>query len=303
MALTLNHVDDKTLELACDDRLLFGYVYHPPLDPTECIRPYFHPLCALHGQPVTAYRPHDHRWHNGLSMTCADLNKDNFWGGPTYVRDRGYVHLDNHGRIEHVDWQTTHCGDDRAELVEQLRWLARDGRTVIEDRRRITCTVHAPQNYWVLDHHFELTAGEPLEFGSPTTNGRHNAGYGGLFWRGPRCFQGGQVHVEEPDMPADDIMGAASPWLAYVAKHDQVDDQTTLVFIDSPANPRYPNKWFLRNTATPMVCFALMFDRVYELPRGDTLTLDYRMVIAGEAWSRQRIEQYLARNPWQPAIA
>lgn len=298
MALTLAKIDDQALELACDDQLLFRYLYRPQLDPTECIRPYFHPLCALHGQPVTAYRPHDHRWHNGLSLTCADLNKDNFWGGPTYVRDKGYLHLDNHGRIEHVDWQAPNCSDDTAELVEQLQWLARDGRSVIDDRRRIVCQVFPQQNYWLLDHHFELTAREPLQFGSPTTNGRDNAGYGGLFWRGPRCFQGGQVFIDVPGVSAEDIMGTTSAWLAYVAKHDEVDAETTLLFIDSPANPRHPNKWFVRNTASPMVCFALMFDQVYELPQGATLTLDYRMVIAAEAWSRQRIERYLAENQW-----
>ncbi len=32
-----------------------------------------------------------------------------------------------------------------------------------------------------------------IPIGSPTTRGRENAGYGGLFWRGPRSFTGGSV--------------------------------------------------------------------------------------------------------------
>ena len=43
---------------------------------------------------------------------------------------------------------------------------------------------------WTLDMAFELTnvCSEALIFGSPTTQGRPMAGYGGLFWRGPRSF-------------------------------------------------------------------------------------------------------------------
>lgn len=298
MTLTLTKVQDNAMELAYDGRLLFRYLYRPQLSPTECNRPYFHPLCDLHGLPVTAYRPHDHRWHNGLSMTCADINKNNFWGGGTFVRGKGYVPKDNHGCISHVDWGVLSCVDDGVELVEQVQWIARDGRPLIDDCRRIVVSqVNPQQNYWVLDHHFELTALESLRFGSPTTNGRDNAGYGGLFWRGPRCFQGGQVLVDEPDVSAENIMGNTSPWLAYIAKHDEVDAESTLLFIDSQANPRYPNKWFVRNTASPMVCFSFMFDQVYELTSNDTLTLDYRTVIIAEAWSRQRIEQYLSEAP------
>ena len=36
-------------------------------------------------------------------------------------------------------------------------------------------------------------SGDTIQIGSPTTAGRPNAGYGGLFWRGPRAFTNGTI--------------------------------------------------------------------------------------------------------------
>ena len=50
------------------------------------------------------YLPHDNPWHTGLAMTSANLSGENFWGGPTFVRDTGYAWLENQGRIRHQAW-------------------------------------------------------------------------------------------------------------------------------------------------------------------------------------------------------
>ena len=49
--------------------------------------------------------------------------------------------------------------------------------------------------YWALDFTTSLrnVRGETLHIGSPTTEGRPLAGYGGLFWRGPRSLDNGEV--------------------------------------------------------------------------------------------------------------
>src|SRR5689334_1556106 len=105
MKMVVVHKEDSAVELQYQGQLLFRYVYRPQTPAVESPKPYFHPLRTLAGNEVTQVRPEDHTWHVGLAMTASLLSGQNFWGGPTYVRDIGYVERDNNGRIQHRDWQ------------------------------------------------------------------------------------------------------------------------------------------------------------------------------------------------------
>ena len=52
-------------------------------------------------------------------------------------------------------------------------------------------------------------------------------------------------------------MGRKSPWLAYVGLHDGSGGGTTVLFLDSPTNVRFPCKWFVRNN--PYACASCSF--------------------------------------------
>jgi len=65
--------------------------------PSSSPRPYIHPVRTLKGVEVTATHPADHDWHLGLGFAVSDVDGTSFWGGGTFIRDRGYVLLDNHG--------------------------------------------------------------------------------------------------------------------------------------------------------------------------------------------------------------
>jgi hypothetical protein len=80
---------------------LFRYVYRPDMPPSEGPKPYLHPVRTLAGDVVTGYRPHDHRWHQGIQLIASHVSGQNFWGGATYVRDQGYVDLPNVGVMRH----------------------------------------------------------------------------------------------------------------------------------------------------------------------------------------------------------
>src|SRR5262249_33731415 len=147
--------------------------------------------------------------------------------------------------------------------------------------------------HWCLDLSFRLTNvwHAPFAFGSPTTEGRPQAGYGGLFWRGPRSFLHGTI-MAAGGLSGPQIMGAASPWLAFIGNHDGTGDRSTLMmFIDHPSNPRFPTKWFVRNDPYACVSCSFMFDETYVLPPDEQLALRYRLVVAHGEWSRERIEE------------
>ncbi len=296
----LIHAVHDHIELAYDQRPLFRYVYNSAAPALESPRPYFHPLYTLAGDNVTLYRPHDHRWHHGLSMTVAALSGENFWGGRSYVRDQGYTQLDNNGRQQHRAWKELTVTSQRVYLKERLAWITQTGEEWLNEERRIEVSEVNPEaGYWILQLGFHLSniRGEPLSFGSPATEGRPGVGYGGLFWRGVRDFTGGQIMIEGgAETRSDDmaVMGRRGGWLAFVGQHDGADRASTLLFIDRPDNPRYPNQWFARTQSTVCASFAFMFDETLTLAPGDDLTLNYHILIANGAWSRQQIEAFLS---------
>ena len=293
----LVHTLDSHLDLYFGDSHLFRYVYRPDTPPVESPKPYFHPVRTLGGELVTCFRPHDHVWHKGIAMTWAQLSGQNFWGGPTYVRDRGYIQLDNNGRMEHRGWDelTNH---PTVSLAERLSWITAQDETWIEETRTMAVPEIVPeQGYWTVDFAMVLrnVRGKPLVFGSPTTEGRPQAGYGGFFWRGPRSFLGGTI-LAAGGRSGPEVMGQAAPWLAFTGKHDGSGMSSTLVFLDTQGNPRYPTKWFVR--ATPYACasFAFAFDEELTLPSDESLRLRYRVLIADGAWSAEQIETYAAAH-------
>lgn len=302
MKTTLIHTFHDAIELRYQDQPLFSYVYESKNPAVESPRPYFYPLRTLAGDEVSIFRPYDHLWHVGLSMTIANLSGENFWGGPTYTREKaGYVQLENNGRMQHSAWQQISNDNDQVRFVERLKWITRGEATWLDEERHITVSeINAEAGYWSLDLSFSLVnvTQQDIVFGSPTTEGRPEAGYGGLFWRGPRSFLHGKI-LGADGLEGQEMMGKRSAWLAFTGWQDGNHGnrrQSTLLFLDQPGNPRYPNKWFVRSDPYACVSFAFMFDEYYTLRPGDTLKLAYRIVIANGAWSRSQIEQYVGQQ-------
>lgn len=297
--LHLTHHLDDAIELAYRGQPLLRYVYAPDTPPRESPKPYFHPLRTLAGNEVTIFRPYDHLWHKGLALTMAQLSGQNFWGGPTYVRDQGYVQLPNNGSIVHQAWEDLHLDKEGLAFRERLAWISAEGQEWIAEQRRARVGEFNPADgYWSLDLDFRLTntRGEVLRFGSPTVEGRPMAGYGGLFWRGPRSFLRGKVLAAD-GREGPEVMGQSSPWLAFVGRHDGSAASSTVLFLDHPGNPRYPTRWFVRNDPYACVSLSFMFDEEYLLEPGETLRLTYRVVLADGEWTGEHVESYRQGHP------
>jgi hypothetical protein len=285
--------------VACrwDGAELFRYVYEPPEVEWESPRPYLHPLRTLGGDLVSLYRPHDHVWHKGITWALPNVGPANFWGGGTYVRDRGYVDLPNTGRMRH-DWfgAVDAVDDERGVIDEHLTWITRQGETWIDEHRGLAVAVWPDADAWTLS--FETTmrniSGAAIPIGSPTTEGRENAGYGGLFWRGPRSFTGGRV-VTPGGEGGDEYMGRRAPWVAFVGTHDGTARTSSLLFADDPANPRSPTKWFVRSEPFACVCPAPFFDEVYRLENEASVSFRYDVVIVDGALDAAACESLVAR--------
>ncbi|AEG43272.1 PmoA family protein [Isoptericola variabilis] len=295
------HDDGAALAVRRGDVELFRYVYRPTDVPYESPRPYVHPLRTPGGDVVTAYRPWDHVWHKGIAWSLPHVGPWNFWGGPNYVRERGtYVDLGNDGSMDHERFESV----DASRVVEELAWRTpptadgTPGDVVVRERR--TLGVHVPDGEepaWVLTFRSEMTnvSDGPLDIGSPTTNGRENAGYGGLFWRGPRSFTEGQVILPDDAghgllTDGEDARGVHAPWLGFVGRHDGPapgpeggSRASTVLMVDGGANPGGEPQWFVRSVPFACLCPAPAFSTELPFGTGRTLTFDYAVVVADGA--------------------
>ncbi len=290
MGLQLRHTVDESLTALVDGQELFRYVYRSSVAQWETPKPFFHPLRTLAGRTVTIHRPHDHLWHHGLAMTLTVVNDQNFWGGNTYLRDQGYVALPNTGRQTPAGLPEI-CPGEAPSWTQPLDWITFDGQRWLAEQRTIALRVEADEGWYRLDFDIALSnvSGRPLTLGSPTTEGRDNAGYMGLMWRGPRDFTGGRLMMADGRAGKDDLMGERSPWLAFIGHHDEVTATSTLIFIDDASTPGHPIKWFCRSTPA-MVAFAFCFDQELALAPGEGLRLRHAVVVADGDWTRERIE-------------
>lgn len=305
LRITHTHGDRVTVTEPVTGVQLFSYVYRPEAA-WEAPRPYLHPVRTLSGDVITDYRPNDHRWHKGISLTASHLSGANLWGGNSYVHGQGYVALPERvGSMRHAGFDELSSADGRLVVAERLTWHPYDGTLWAEERRRIEVhDVDPGARSWALTWTSAITnrRAEPLLFGSPTTAGRELAGYTGLFWRGPRAFRDGRIVGPEGEGP--ESMGSQSPWLALSGEHDGADGHATVVFEHAPENDHlgahggHPAHWFVRNDPFAGIAPSWAFHDELELAPGDTLRRRYRVVVADGAWERAEIAKYLETHPW-----
>lgn len=279
MSLELQYDQRSEVTVAADGVELLRYVVEPDTVQLESPKPYLHPLRTREGRLVSLFRPHDHVWHKGIAWALPHVGDENFWGGPTFSLETGYRQLENNGTARHVGFETLGSDGELAEIAHDLLWTTQAGERVIEERRRLR--IRLVEGGWALTVATSMTnvAGHPLAFGSPTTKGRENAGYGGLFWRGPRSFTGGVVRSPDGD-GGEELRGTRHPWLGFTGRHDGDGASSTLVIVDDERNVQHPPQWFARTEEFACLCPAPFFSEEHELPVGETLALRYAVVIA-----------------------
>ncbi|WP_262061983.1 PmoA family protein [Streptomyces sp. STR69] len=244
------------------------YVTRPELPARLAPRPYLHPVTTLSGTAVTELSPADHTHHLGVGVAVPDVEGHNFWGGRTYVRDQGPTELDNHGAQRHSGFQLR----DPDGFVEELRWVA-SGAELLRERRTVAAT-ELTDTAWALDFTFSLTNVTPdaLSIGSPATNGRPGAAYGGFFWRARKEAETPRVFTADREgEPA--VHGTRADWLALAGTG------WTLVFAGATDLSRR-DPWFVRTAEYPGVGASLASDERLPIPPGDTVVRRVVTVVA-----------------------
>jgi hypothetical protein len=281
MTLSIVH-DEGAFAVHDDDVELFRYTFVPETDQLEAPKPYLHPIRTRSGHVVSLFRPHDHVWHKGIAWSLPVVGDENFWGGPTFVRDQGYVQLPNDGAQAHVTVVSADVTEDGAvRFVHDLEWITESGTRLFTERRAITASV-LDDDGWALTVETAMTnvSASDIAIGSPTTKGRENAGYGGLFWRGPRSFTGGTLVTTDGTGTGSDVRGQRHEWMGFAGQLDEVDASALIVMVDDAANPHHPPQWFARSEEFACLNPAPFFSDELIVAAGETVIFRYGVGIA-----------------------
>ncbi|MFI7295848.1 PmoA family protein [Streptomyces sp. NPDC050121] len=259
---------DAPVVLRVAGRPVGRYVTRPELPTRLSPRPYLHPVTTLAGTAVTELSPADHTHHLGVGVAVPDVEGHNFWGGRTYVRGQGPTELDNHGAQRHGSFQLR----DPDGFVEELRWVAA-GAELLRERRTVAAT-ELTDTAWALDFTFSLTnvTSGPLSIGSPATNGRPGAAYGGFFWRARKEARAPQVFTADTEGEAS-VHGERADWLALAGAG------WTLVFAGATGTTRR-DPWFVRTGEYPGVGSSLASAERLPIPPGETAVRRVVTVVA-----------------------
>jgi hypothetical protein len=282
-ALRLQHDTGRAVTIFAGGALLCRYVYAPDTAANESPKPYFHPVNSLAGDTLTNFRPNDHPWHHGLSLTIDNASGANFWGGPTCERADGYKWRDDHGSQNHVAWTRLKSSGTTATLAHTLEWR-RLSEIFFREERTIDIAADLAARSWSLRWRSRLTnaTGRTLSLGNPHSHGgMAGSHYTGLQFRGARELL--DDHLDPTikvtaeggldGIPA--VHGASARWMEWHGQLDETLHRVTIRFENNPG----PLHWFVRRNY-PLAAFPFQFDQNLELAAGADLALDHTLTFS-----------------------
>lgn len=273
--LQLRHDEGRCVEIATGaGELLWRYVYIPDTPAREAPRPYAHPVCSLDGDVLTNFRPNDHPWHHGLSMTLTSVDGVNFWGGPSYRAADGYQWREDHGVQRHRSWESLTA----ARMEERIDWC--DGKSdelLLRERRVLETTLN--RDAWSLRWSSELF--NITRRNLPLDNYHSGGGLAGSHYTGLQ-FRGARDLLDEHGDAAIGITaeggrsgeaavhGQAARWMEWACQHDGSLRRTRMRF----ENPPGPLPWFVR-ARNPLAAFAFHRDIAQPIEEGQVFRLSH----------------------------
>jgi predicted dehydrogenase len=268
-------------------------------------RPYLHPVRTLAGTVVTDHQPLDHVWHLGAGVALQDVDCINFWGGRTYTPEAGqYVWRADHGSITctgtSVEETAAVTGGQAGRLQETLSWNGPDGSpALVEERTWAWSGISSAAWQLSLDFALSPAGDQPVSLGSPGSNGRHEGGYGGFFWRLPGCDD---ATLWTPAGEGESaVHGSVTPWLAWAGtfKDDggKPAGSATLVFVAVAGST---DPWFVRVDGYPGVGQSLAWDTPVIAEAGKPVRRSITVFVADGILGTADIESMINRQGNRP---
>lgn len=224
--------------------------------------PYFWPVNGpASGETITTETSEPYPHHHSLFFGCDHVNNGNYWQD---ANERGQIVSQGPAIVE--------SEGSRVVFTDTCLWRKPGEDPVLRDDR--TVTIAAPsETIRYID--FEITLESLVDVTITKTN--HSL-FAARVVPELSVSSGGTLINAQGDASEAGTYGVESPWCDYSGTRDGVTEG--IAILQHPDNRWYPSNWFTRDygffSPTPM--YWLENDRL-ELPKGETLTLRYRVVV------------------------
>lgn len=265
--------DGKVLHVRCEDATVFTYRYGG-----DIFKPYVAELHLPKGKNVLRDSPHDHIHHHAL-MFAWNVDGIEFWGEQGKVGSqvhRGFVSTKPEAEAKRLD------------IVEQLDWVAPDGKTVVlNERRTITLWTDVPNVPRLLQWQSEFSV--PAGRAKATITGRKYHGLGVRFVE--PMDKVAKFITDKGVTDVKKVDGSRAPWCA-VTGPVSAEQKITLAFFDAPDNPRHPATWFAMTHAFTYMSATIAPDKKpLVLEQGKTLRVRYGVALWDKTVDAQTIDK------------
>jgi len=241
-------------------------------------KPYFHPVCLTDGAELTWHRPPDHPWHYGLWFSWKYINDLNYWEED---RKTGL----SQGLTEIKNVEVTANRDYSAQIAMQLSYHPPGQPAVLTE----SCLIHVGKpdsdGQYHIDWNSRFAAGAAnvLLDRTPITgekDGQSWGGYAGLSVRIAKSVSGWYLTDSEGRKDLEGH-GKKTRWMNFGGRTAENKDFSIALF-DHPDNLRHPSPGYvIMDPKVPFGYFspALLFNKPYTLPAGESFSLKYRVLI------------------------
>ncbi len=283
--LVVRHELGKRVEIFAGDKPLLSYI-HAPL---QYGHPHFHPLFTPSGALTTRSAPADHIWHNGLWFSWKFINGENFWEGPSPVFKET--------TIEPVSLDDVAVTDAGVRFSARYRFKNKAGTEILD--QTLAAKIHAPrpqEEHYVIDlvYTFKSATGDITFDSVPFVPVKTDwGGYAGLTYRPfeQQHYIYSNADGQEASNGAGEIRWKKTRWIDFSIPTDGFPTRWVgVTLMDHPGNLRFPaaNNIAPRDWHWNWMQLSLLFEGPHTLPRGEALTLRYRVVIRDGRLDRTR---------------
>ncbi|HDZ13737.1 hypothetical protein LCGC14_0783070 [marine sediment metagenome] len=313
--LKVNEVEKK-VDVMVGGELFTSYIY-----PDNIKKPVLWPVMSPKGNVLTRSFPMvdkegdrtDHPHHVGIWLNYGDVNGLDFWNNSEAIPAR---EKNKYGTIFHESIEKAKSGKGQARLVTKALWKSPDDEVMLEEETKFS--FKAMDDIRIIDRTTTLTAKiDEVKF----TDNKE-----GMFAiRVARELElpsdkpselmdshGVVTKVEKMDntnvkgnyrssegIEGGAVWGTRAKWMKLSS---EINGETvSLVIIDNPTNPGYPTYWhardyglFAANTLGQKVFSEGKEELNFSLKKGDSVTFNYRLVVASEDLTDDQINAMAA---------
>ncbi|MGB7395236.1 MAG: PmoA family protein [Pricia sp.] len=304
---------EKKVDVLVGGELFTSYIY-----PDNIKKPVLWPVMSPDGHVLTRSYPMvnkagdrtDHPHHVGVWLNYGDVNGLDFWNNSEAIPPKD---KDGYGTIYHQSIENTKSGKGEASLTTTAVWKSPEDKTLLKEKTefdfiamdeiriidRTTTLTAAIDEVKFTDNkegmfairvarELELPSDEPTELMDSRGNvtkveKMDNTDVKGDY-RSSEGIEGGEV------------WGTRAEWMKLSSEIE--GEVVSLVIIDNPTNPGYPTYWhargyglFAANTLGQKVFSEGKEEMNFSLKKGESVTFRYRLVVAGENLTDERINE------------